>query len=88
MMGTHANGPPDSLTPLIPEHFYTINDVATILRLKYTAARGWLARNIPKQYHLRVGGRKLIPLHALVRGMYKAWTCPHCGGDLRNEAVK
>lgn len=82
------SNPPESLTPLLPEHLYTINDCATLLRLKYAATRGFINKHIPKQYHIRAGGRKLIPLHALTRAFYKAWTCPHCGGDLREEPIK
>ena len=82
------NETPEPLIPLLPEHLYTINDCATLLRMKYEATRKFLNRSIPRRYHIRAGGRKLIPLHALTRAFYKAWECPHCGGDLRNEAVK
>lgn len=88
MMGIAGNEPPEPLTPLLPEHLYTIQDVATLLRLKYDATRKFIQKKIPRQYHIKAGARKLIPLQALTRALYKAWTCPHCGGDLRDEAVK
>ena len=79
--------PVDSLTPLLPEHLYTIQEVATLLRLRYHAARMFLNNHIPRRYHIRAGNRKLIPLHALVRAFNKAWTCPHCNKDLRDMPV-
>lgn len=76
------------LTPLLPEHLYTVREIAALLRLRYDAARMFINRQVPRQFHIKAGSRKLIPLHALTRAFYKAWTCPHCGGDLRDEAVK